>query len=132
MDNNQDSEKTKSMRKGVFPPYRFFAEIITEKKIRPAHIARDLGLSPVLFSEWKSYKSAPKIDKLQKIAEYLDVSVETLMWGNNKKIELSPKEEQLLELFKTLSDEQIDLLLSLSGEQIDSLLQMIKQFGNKK
>lgn len=113
--------KTDLMRKEVFPPYKFFAEIIAEQEIRPAKIARALELSPVLFSEWKSNKSAPKIDKLQKIAEYLDVSVETLMFGNNKKIELSPKEEQLLELSKTLSD-----------EQIDSLLQMIKQFGNKK
>lgn len=70
----------------------------------------------------------PRAANVKKIADYFGVSVDYLLGGttaatteDNKKIELSPKEEQLLELSKTLSD-----------EQIDSLLQMIKQFGNKK
>lgn len=34
----------------------------------------------------------------------------SILKETNKKIELSPKEEQLLDLVKTLSDDEIDLL----------------------
>lgn len=57
---------------------------------------------------------------MKKNADYFGVSVAYLLDGttttaeDNKKIELSPKEEQLLELSKTLSDEQIDLLLQIA------------------
>lgn len=39
-------------------------------------IAKDLGFTKSLFSDWKSGKSMPKTDKLIKIAEYFGVSVD--------------------------------------------------------
>lgn len=91
-------------------------------------LAVELGFSKGAPTGWKTLSKPPRAANVKKIADYFGVSVDYLLGGtttstteNNKKIELSPKEEQLLEFSKTLSDEQIDLLL-----------QMIKQFGNKK
>lgn len=38
-------------------------------------MAKDLGFSRSVISEWKSGKSKPKSDKIQKIAEYFNVPV---------------------------------------------------------
>lgn len=39
-------------------------------------VATDLNLARSLFSDWKSGKSMPKIDKLLKIADYFGVTVD--------------------------------------------------------
>lgn len=44
-------------------------------------IANELGLASSLFSEWKSGKSTPKIDKLLKIANYFEVPIEYFLEG---------------------------------------------------
>lgn len=38
-------------------------------------VAKDIGISSVVFSDWKSGKSMPKADKLLKIAGYFGVDV---------------------------------------------------------
>lgn len=36
-------------------------------------VAKDIGISSVVFSDWKRGKSMPKADKLLKIADYFGV-----------------------------------------------------------
>lgn len=63
--------------------YEIFAKLLDEKGVRAADVCRATGLPSSLFSEWKRGKSKPKIDKLQKIADYFGVTVEYLMTGKN-------------------------------------------------
>ena len=42
-------------------------------------VAKNLGFSPVVFSDWRAGKSMPKTDKLLKIAEHLGTTVEELI-----------------------------------------------------
>ena len=59
--------------------YDRFSELLEQKGIRSADVAKATGISPTTFSDWKSGRiSSPKMDKLVKIAEYLGVSVEYL------------------------------------------------------
>lgn len=39
-------------------------------------IAKNLGFTPTVFSDWKSGKSMPKTDKLLKIAEFFGVTID--------------------------------------------------------
>lgn len=55
--------------------YKIFAGLLAQKKIVPATIAKETGVSPTVFSDWKSNKSAPNTEKLIKIAEYLEVPI---------------------------------------------------------
>ena len=118
------------------PFYERIIDLCVKNNINKTTLEKTLGFSQNSINKWKT--SMPTSPRIHSVSDYFGVSVAYLLEGttatteDNKKIELSPKEEQLLEFSKTLSDEQIDLLLSLSDEQIDSLLQMIKQFGNKK
>ena len=51
--------------------------VLLEKSNKTAYrVAQDTGLSPSLFSDWKSGKSKPKADKLKILADYFDVAIE--------------------------------------------------------
>ena len=39
-------------------------------------VAQDIGISSVVFSDWRRGKSMPKTDKLLKIADYFGVGIE--------------------------------------------------------
>lgn len=56
--------------------YSKFEELLEKNGITAYRVAKDTGLSPTLFSDWKSGKSKPKVDKILIIANYFGVSVE--------------------------------------------------------
>lgn len=51
-------------------------KLLKERGITSYRLAKDLGISPMVFSDWKNGKSKPKVDKLKKIADYFSVSIE--------------------------------------------------------
>ena len=53
--------------------------LLKEQKKTPARMARDLGFSSGLFSQWKQSAQLPSGDKLYKIAVYLGVSIDYLV-----------------------------------------------------
>lgn len=59
--------------------YNKFRQLIEEKGITPYRVAMDTGIPQTTFSRWKLGVSAPKLDKLQKIATYLGVKLEDLI-----------------------------------------------------
>jgi len=59
--------------------YDKFRQIIDEKGITAYRVAKETELTPTVFSDWKSGKSKPKLDKLLKIAAYLGVKLEDLI-----------------------------------------------------
>ena len=56
--------------------YQKFEQLVKSRGITAYRVAKDLGLAPTVFSNWKSAKSKPKADKLKKIADYFGVSIE--------------------------------------------------------
>lgn len=56
--------------------YKKFEHLLDEKKITAYRVAKDTGFTPTLFSDWKSGKSKPKVDKLKKLADYFGVTIE--------------------------------------------------------
>ncbi len=56
--------------------YEKFLVLLKERNITSYRVAKDTGLTPTLFSDWKRGKSKPKIDKLKILADYFGVSIE--------------------------------------------------------
>ena len=56
--------------------YKKFKQLLDARGCTTYKVAKDLGCSPTLFSDWKSGKSNPKADKLKKIADYFGVTIE--------------------------------------------------------
>lgn len=59
--------------------YDRFQAILDSKNLTAYSVAKNTGISTVTLTAWKQGKYKPKIDKLIKIAEYLDCDVMELM-----------------------------------------------------
>ena len=55
--------------------YEKFEKLLEKQNISAYRVAKETGLYPTLFSEWKHGKSIPKIDKIKKVADYFDVDI---------------------------------------------------------
>lgn len=55
--------------------YQKFDELLKEKEVTAYRVAIETKISPSTFTDWKSGRSNPKLDKLQKIADYFGVPV---------------------------------------------------------
>lgn len=61
--------------------YEIFDKLLKEKGISAYKVSKETGVSTSTLSNWKNGEYVPKANKLQKIADYLDVSLEFLMTG---------------------------------------------------
>lgn len=55
--------------------YQIFEALMKKKDVTPYRVSKDTGISQPTFSDWKTGRSKPKIDKLLKLAAYFDVDV---------------------------------------------------------
>lgn len=59
--------------------YERYAELRDAKGVTDSAVAAATGIGVSTFSDWKSGRSKPKVEKLQKIAEYFGVHIEDLL-----------------------------------------------------
>lgn len=59
--------------------YEIYCKLRDSKGCKDSDVAKATGITKSTFSDWKNGRSEPKIDKLQKIADYFDVSVDWLL-----------------------------------------------------
>ena len=76
--------------------YEIYQRILDEKGLKNADVARATGISNMTLSDWKRGKSVPKADKMKKIAEFLNVSVDYLMTGNDVKFIVETAKKDVL------------------------------------
>lgn len=63
--------------------YEIYEQLLQEHGITNYKVSKDTGIAQSVLSSWKNGNSKPKPDKLKKIAEYFNVSIEYLMGGEN-------------------------------------------------
>ena len=95
----------------MYENYRMYRDF---KNLTDYKVAKATGIHRSTFTDWKTGRSAPKLDKLKKIADFLDVPIEYIT-GEEKTAApldvLTPYEKELLHIFRTLSAEgQTDVL----------------------
>ncbi|WP_251392798.1 helix-turn-helix domain-containing protein [Mediterraneibacter agrestimuris] len=64
--------------------YEIYCKLRDAKGLKDANIAKATGITKSTFSDWKNGRSKPKDEKLQKIADYFDVTIDYLMTGEEK------------------------------------------------
>ncbi len=64
--------------------YDIFEKLCAEKGVTPYRVCKETGLTTSTISNWKAGRYTPKTDKMQKIADYFDVTVEYLITGENE------------------------------------------------
>lgn len=84
--------------------YSVYCKLRDERNLKDADVAKATGITKSTFSDWKSGRSNPKNEKLQKIADYFGVTIDYLTTGKEegeKEPQLKPYEifEQLLQKY---------------------------------
>lgn len=64
--------------------YERYCKLRDERHVKDATVANATGINKSTFTDWKTGRSVPKREKLQKIADYFGVSVDYLMTGETK------------------------------------------------
>lgn len=91
--------------------YEIFEQLLLKHGITAYRVAKETGITTATLTNWKQGKYTPKQDKLQKIADYFNVSVGYLMTGKDE----NPKSEPQL----TRKDERdIEKILEQTKEQL--------------
>ena len=65
--------------------YSKYVELRDSKNLTDYRVAKDTGIPKSTFTDWKNGRSEPKIDKLQKITDYLGVPINVLTDARKKK-----------------------------------------------
>lgn len=55
--------------------YETFAALLVKNQTTAYKVAKETGIAQSTLSDWKNGRSTPKLDKLQKIADYFGVPV---------------------------------------------------------
>ncbi|MEE0801076.1 MAG: helix-turn-helix transcriptional regulator [Gemmiger sp.] len=58
--------------------YSIFERLLAEHGTTAYRVAKETGISTATLTDWKKGRSTPKVDKLQKIADYFGVSLDYL------------------------------------------------------
>ncbi|NBH15586.1 XRE family transcriptional regulator [Lachnospiraceae bacterium] len=64
--------------------YDIFEQLCKKNNVTPYRVCKETGLTTSTISNWKAGRYTPKQDKLQKIADFFDVSIEYLINGKEK------------------------------------------------
>lgn len=119
--------------------YDRYQKLLDEKGLKNADVARATKISNMTLSDWKNGKSTPKADKLQKIADFLDVSIEYLTTGKETSVNYLYTDENsdfLIEVTNKAKDkefvERMKKYMSLLSEDQKSINDMIDFMYNKE
>ena len=82
--------------------YDIYCQIRDSKGLKDADISKATGIPQSTFSDWKKGRSKPKSEKLQKIADFFEVSIDYLQTGKE------PVD------FTLYTDENADFLLEIT------------------
>ena len=96
--------------------YNRFNELLKERNVTAYQVGKATGISTSTLSEWKNGKYTPKMDKVQKIAEYFNVSVDYLL-GNEKTspAELTEDDELNIYLEELKNRKEMRMLFKLAS-----------------
>lgn len=64
--------------------YEIFENLMKEHGVTAYKVSKETGIATSTLSDWKKGRSTPKQDKLQKIADFFNVTVDYLLTGNTE------------------------------------------------
>ncbi|QEY34655.1 helix-turn-helix transcriptional regulator [Caproiciproducens galactitolivorans] len=112
------------------------SELLRKNKMTQADLARKTGISTGLISQWKNRSQNPSAEKLQKVAECFNVSVDYLLGNEQKEKPLVNNDEELtayLEELKTRPEMKMlfNLAKGATKEDVEKAVKIVEAFLKK-
>jgi repressor LexA len=111
--------KTNLGNKEIF--IRNFNRYLAKSGKKKIDISRALGVSTGTLADWTNGRSYPRMDKIQKLADFFGIQKSDLVEDNNfAKDEISDKQQQVLDLFRQIPDDKKDFAIKMLEAMRDS------------
>lgn len=110
--------------------YETFVKLLQKYNVTAYKVSKETGISQTTFSNWKSGRSTPKADALQKIADYFGVSVDYLMTGKEEPEEKKNPFSDLKGIYLSYAKEAQDS--GIDPDDIKLALETIKRLRGEK
>lgn len=65
--------------------YSKYEKLLRERGLNSYKVSKATGISQTTLSDWKKGRSKPKLDKLLKIAEFLECDIKDLIYNEEQK-----------------------------------------------
>ena len=59
--------------------YKKYVELRDERNFTDYKVSKETGIAKSTFTDWKNGRSKPKVEKLKKIADFFNVTVDELI-----------------------------------------------------
>ena len=59
--------------------YETFEQLLEENNVTAYQVCKETGIKQSTISDWKAGRYTPKVDKMQKLADYFNVPLEMLL-----------------------------------------------------
>lgn len=110
--------------------YDIFEQLIQKYNLTPYKVAKEAGVTQTSLSNWKSGRNAPSMATLQKIADYLGVTVDYLMTGKENSAEKKNPYSDLQGIYLSYAKEAQDS--GIEPDDIRLALETIKRLRGDK
>lgn len=110
--------------------YEKYAVIRDSKGLKDSDIAKNAGIYQSVFSDWKKGKSAPKADKMQKIAAALGMDYFEFVGPVGKFSSLNPSRPQIKQT-PSFDDELLRLYHNATPDAQKSVMTLLKNSQKK-
>lgn len=117
--------------------YEKFSKLLQDYRVTAYRVSKATGIAQSVFSEWKRGKSQPKLDKLQKIADFFNVPVtyfteddNIMVEAHNEPIYVDDETREIIDQLRTRPEMKILFSVSknASTEDIELAVSMIQKF----
>lgn len=118
--------------------YEVYCKLRDLRGVKDADVVRATGITKSTFSDWKSGRSEPKKEKLQKIADFFDVSLDYLMTGEDSNPEtpyyLNDDAKEMAQFMFDNPEYKVlfDTSRKVKKEDIQFVKEMIDRLSNKE
>lgn len=75
-----------------------------DKKVSQAKLGKELGITQQMVSSYEKEIASPNVEVLIKIADYFNISIDTLVGHEVKNSEINPTEARFFQYFKNLTE----------------------------
>ena len=110
--------------------YERFSELLQNYGVTAYKVSKETGVSQQTLSDWKKGKSTPKLDKLQKIADYFGVSLDYLNTGENQfsNVKVVDENDNVI----VLDDEALEIIDALRTKPEMKILFSVSKKASKE
>lgn len=114
--------------------YERYAKERDSKGLTDSDVAKNTGVARSTLSEWKRGRSVPKIDKLEKIADFLEIPLEYLKTGSMTDKDGYFLDPEVAEMAQELHDNYdlriiFDATRKASKEDLDLIKDLMDRMG---